>query len=80
MKYEWLPFEPEPMKNNFQLIYQLKKHKQYFQRRQHLVKETDSKYSDLLTYRIELINILLAEFGEFKNPKSLKNLLHKPKF
>jgi hypothetical protein len=66
--------------NSFELIYQLKKKKQYLQRRHHLVKETDIPFSELLTYRIELINILLAEFGEFQNPVSLKNLRHKPKF
>ena len=80
MASHWLPFESESTKTNFKLIQQLKRYKNYFQRRQNMAKETDFEYSDTLTYRIELINILLAEFGQFQHPKSLKNLLHRPKF
>jgi len=63
-----------------EFLYQLKRKKASMQRKQRIVQESDLKLSEVLTRRIELINILLAEFGDFKHPKSLANLLHRNKF
>lgn len=68
------------MNTSFELIYQLKKKKQAMQRQVSLIRETDIEFSQTLIYRIELINILLAEFSEFKHPKSLANLLKRNGF
>ena len=65
---------------NSDFLHQLKRKKIAMQRKQKLVQETDIEMSQTLTRRIELINILLAEFGHFHHPKSLANLLHRPKF
>ena len=66
--------------SNADFLYHLRRKKVAMQRVQNKVQETDRELSETLIRRIELINILLAEFGVFKHVKSLANLLHKPKF
>lgn len=58
--------------------HQLRNKKTELQRSLHKAQETDFELSDALTRKIELINILLAEFGSFAHPRSLKNLLKRP--
>jgi hypothetical protein len=66
--------------SNADFLHHLRRKKVSMQRVQNKVQETDRELSETLIRRIELINILLAEFGVFKHVKSLANLLHKPKF
>ncbi len=68
------------MMSTSEFLYQLRRKKISMQYLQKKVQETDIPLSERLTYRIELINLLIAEFGDFKHPKSLANLLHRNKF
>ena len=66
--------------SNSEFLYQVKRKRASLQRKLRIVQETDLRLSETLTRKIELINIVIAEFGDFKHPKSLANLLHRNKF
>ena len=68
------------MMSNSEFLYQIKRKRASLQRKLRIVQETDLNLSETLTRKIELINIVIAEFGDFKHPKSLANLLHRNKF
>jgi len=68
------------MMSNSEFLYQVKRKRASLQRKLRIVQETDLRLSETLTRKIELINIVIAEFGDFKHPKSLANLLHRNKF
>jgi len=68
------------MMSNSEFLYQIKRKRASLQRKLRIVQETDMNLSQSITRKIELINIVIAEFGDFKHPKSLANLLHRNKF
>ena len=59
---------------NKEFLKSLRTKKASLQRKRYLMCE-DLKMWETLTRRIELINILLAEFGKMQHPNSLRNLL-----
>lgn len=61
---------------NKEFLKSLRTKKTSLQRKRYLMCE-DLKMWETLTRRIELINILLAEFGKMQHPNSLRNLLRR---
>lgn len=64
------------MKTNAEFLKALRKKKASLQRKQRLMCE-DLKMWETLTRKIELINIMLSEFGRTQHTNSLRNLLRK---
>lgn len=62
--------------NNQDFLKALRKKKTSLQRNRYLLCE-DVKAWETLTRKIELINILLVEFGRMQHPNSIRNLLKK---
>jgi hypothetical protein len=57
-----------------------KKKRQYLTKRLKEVRETDIKLGETLTRKIELLNIMIAEFGRKPHRNSIKNLNLRAKF
>lgn len=68
------------LKKNKQSLQSLKRKKQWLQYQEKVFFETDSKRRETITRKIELINIVIAEFQPQMNPNSLNNLKHRRKF
>lgn len=66
------------MKTNAEFLKALRKKKTSLQRKQKLMCE-DLKMWETLTRKIELINIIISEFGRTQHTNSLRNLLKKTK-
>jgi hypothetical protein len=66
--------------DNAEFLKALRKRKAALERRRKKVFESDIKLSETLTRKIEMINIMLSEFGRQNHPNSIKNLLHRSKF
>jgi hypothetical protein len=58
----------------------IKKKRQALRKMQKQVQETDQKRSETLIRKIELCNIMIAEFQPQTNTRSLKNLNLRAKF
>jgi hypothetical protein len=65
-------------KNRF--VETLKKKKRELHRLYEESREDDLKTAETLLYRIELLNILIAEFQGFYHINSIRNLKHRAKF
>lgn len=58
----------------------IKKKRQFFLRKFKNISEEDVQMRESISRKIELLNCLIAEFGDKKQYNSIKNLGHKAKF
>lgn len=63
-----------------QSIQYLKRKKKTLQYQEKLFFETDIKRREYVTFKIELINIIIAELQPQMNANSIRNLKHRSKF
>jgi hypothetical protein len=58
----------------------IKKKKQFFNRKYRNIPDSEVKMRESISRKIELLNCLIAEFGDKKQYNSIKNLGHRAKF
>lgn len=58
----------------------IKKKKQFFNRKYKNIPDSEVKLRESISRKIELLNCLIAEFGDKKQFNSIKNLGHRAKF